>query len=385
MKPPPMPDAAQDDLLNSHARKRTRRWRRRSRRPPPGSPPGTLVAPAEPVSPVVRLMVYDRERLEERTLGAGDDLALAPAAGQVMWIDVQGLGDLDLMRRLGERFGLHPLVLADLVHVNQRAKVEAYENHLFIVLRMVHQDEHLWTEQLSLILGDGIVLTFQERPGDCFDPVRERLRRGAQGRLRSAGPDYLAYALLDALIDSYFPVLEHHGEVLDAMEREMIEATQAGQIARIHGLKRDLLELRRALWPLREVMSNLLREDVALIGAATRLFLRDCADHVFQLMDMVEIDREVASGLLDLHLSSVSMRMNEIMKVLTVIATIFIPLGFIAGVYGMNFDREASPFNMPELYWYYGYPFALALMLAVAVGLLAYFWRKGWLGGRGES
>ena len=372
------------DLANSRAKKRARRWRRLSRRPPPGSPPGTLVVPAEPVTPVVRMMVYDRDRLEECTADAAGELPLADALGQVRWIDVQGLGDLDLMRRIGERFGLHPLVLADLVHVNQRAKVEAYENQLFVVLRMVHLDERLWTEQLSLILGEGFVLTFQERPGDCFDPVRERLRR-AQGRLRAAGADYLAYALLDALIDSYFPVLEHQGELLEAMEREVVETTEAGQITRIHALKRDLLEVRRALWPLREVMSQLLREDVALIGAGTRLFLRDCADHVFQLMDMVEIDREVASSLLDLHLSSVSMRMNEIMKVLTIIATIFIPLGFIAGVYGMNFDPEVSPLNMPELHWYFGYPFALALMLAVAVGLLEYFRRKGWLGGRGED
>jgi magnesium transporter len=364
------------------ARKRARRGRRGHRRPPPGSPPGTLVAPAEPVRPVVRMMVYDRARLEEHKADIVDEVVLAEAPGRVMWIDVQGLGDLDLMRRIGARFGLHPLVLADLVHVNQRAKVEAYDDQLFVVLRMVHLDERLWTEQLSLVLGDGFVLTFQERAGDCFDPVRERLRRG-QGRLRAAGADYLAYALLDALIDSYFPVLEQQGEVLEAMEREVVEATRADQITRIHALKRDLLELRRALWPLREVMSQLMREDVALIGAHTRLFLRDCADHVFQLMDMVEIDREVASSLLDLHLSNVSMRMNEIMKVLTIIATIFIPLGFIAGVYGMNFDPAVSPLNMPELDWYFGYPFALALMLAVALGLLGYFRRKGWLGGRG--
>jgi len=372
--------------MSSHKKKRRdRRWHRHSRRPPPGSPPGTLVAPVEPEHPVVHAMIYDREALAERALAPGDDLTLAPAAGQVLWIDVQGLGDLELMRRLGERFDLHPLVLADLVHVNQRAKVEAYEKHLFIVLRMVHQeDDHLWTEQLSLILGENFVLTFQEGPGDCFDPVRARLRR-AHGRLRAAGADYLAYALLDALIDSYFPVLEHQGELLEEIERDVIEAPDAGHIARIRSFKRDLQELRRALWPLREAMAHLLHEEVALIGADTRLFLRDCADHVFQLMDMVEIDREIASSLIDLHLSSLSMRMNEVMKVLTIIATIFIPLGFIAGVYGMNFDPEASPFNMPELDWYYGYPLALALMLAVAGGLLAYFRRKGWLGGRGDG
>lgn len=372
----------QDDLLAGHARRRTQFWRRRSKRPPPGSPPGTLVAAEEPVAPTIRTIVYDQERIEERTLAAGEELALAPAPGEVMWIDVQGLGNLTLVRRLGECFGLHPLVVADLVHVNQRAKVEAYEDHLFIVLRMVHLDDQLWTEQLSLVLGEGFVLTFQERPRDCFDPVRARLRR-AHGRLRASAADYLAYALLDALIDSYFPVLERQGEMLEEMERDVIEEPEPLHITRIRSFKRDLLELRRALWPLREAMTHLQRDDVALISAETRLFLRDCADHVFQLMDMVEIDREVASGLIDLHLSSLSMRMNEIMKVLTIIATIFIPLGFIAGVYGMNFDHAISPFNMPELHWYFGYPLALGLMLAVAGGLLAYFRRKGWLGGRG--
>ncbi|HEX5794927.1 MAG TPA: magnesium/cobalt transporter CorA [Geminicoccaceae bacterium] len=358
------------------------RFRRLAHRPPAGSPPGTLVSPAaEAVPTTIRAITYGPERLAEQTLAAVADLDRLEPEGLVTWIDVQGLGSLDLLRALGQRLGLHALTLADIVHVNQRAKLETYESHLFIVVRMPHLDDRLWTEQLSLIVGDGLVVTFQERAGDCFDPVRERLRQ-SKGRLRGQGADYLAYALLDALIDSYFPLLERYGEALDVMEQQVVEAPAADHITRIHGLKRDMLELRRALWPMRELMSQLLREDVAFIGAGTRPFLRDCADHVFQLMDVVEIDREVASSLIDLHLSSVSMRMNEIMKVLTIIATIFIPLGFIAGVYGMNFDRAASPFNMPELGWYLGYPFALALMLAVALGLLAYFRRKGWLGAR---
>jgi magnesium transporter len=358
------------------------RFRRLAHRPPAGSPPGTLVAPpAEAVPTTIRLMAYGPEQLDERVLDALSDLDRPQAGAAVTWIDVQGLGTLDLLRALGQRFGLHPLALADIAHVNQRAKVEDYEDHLFVIVRMPHLDDRIWTEQLSLIIGAGVVVTFQERAGDCFDPVRERLRQG-KGRIRSKGADYLAYTLLDALIDSYFPLLERYGEMLEVMEQEVVEAPAGDHITRIHGLKRDMLELRRALWPMREVMSHLMREDLALIGAATRPFLRDCADHVFQLMDVVEIDREVASSLIDLHLSSVSMRMNEIMKVLTIIATIFIPLGFVAGVYGMNFDRAASPFNMPELGWYFGYPFALGLMLAVAVALLAYFWRKRWIGAR---
>ena len=240
----------------------------------------------------------------------------------------------------------------------------------------------MWTEQLSLVVGKDFVLTLQERPGDCFDPVRARLRQDPS-RMRTHGADYLAYALLDALIDSYFPVLEHFGEALENSGAGGRGAAGPGPGRRASTrLKRDLLELRRALWPLREIMSHLLRDETPFIGAATRVYLRDCDDHVFQLMDMLEIDREVASGLMDLHLSSVSLRTNEIMKVLTIIATIFIPLGFIAGVYGMNFKPEVSPWNMPELDWYFGYPFALGLMLAVALGLLGYFWRKGWIGRR---
>jgi magnesium transporter len=354
------------------------------RRPPPGSAPGTLVAPPkEAPPPSIKMIAYAPERLEERPLAAVSELDRPADPFPVTWIDVQGLGDLEIMRAVGRHFRLHPLVLADIVQADQRPKVEAYEEHLFIVVRMPHQGEALWTEQLSLVVGRDFVLTFQERPGDCFDPVRARLRQ-EPSRMRTLGADYLAYALLDALIDSCFPVLEHFGEALDNLERGVVEQPDPGLVLRIHTLKRDFLELRRALWPMREIMSHLLRDDTPFIGAATRVYLRDCADHVFQLMDMLEIDRELASGLMDLHLSSVSLRANEIMKVLTIIATIFIPLGFIAGVYGMNFKPEVSPWNMPELSWYFGYPFALGLMLALALGLLAYFWRKGWIGGRGS-
>ena len=200
--------------------------------------------------------------------------------------------------------------------------------------------------------------------------------------MRGRGVDYLAYALIDALVDSYFPILENYGELIEGLEEQVIAQPEPARVARIQRLRRELLEIRRALWPQREVLSALLREDTPCIAPGTRVFLRDCADHTAQLLDMVEIHREVTSGLLDLHLSSLSTRMNEIMKVLTIIATIFIPLGFIAGLYGMNFDRKVSPLNMPELGWRFGYPFALALMLAVALAMLAYFWRSGWIGTR---
>jgi magnesium transporter len=329
------------------------------------------------------LFAYDAGRLVEHHDATLADIDERAAGLSKIWVDVQGLADLELIRGVGERYGLHLLTVADVVHVHQRPKLEGHDDHLFIVLRLPDRTERLLTEQLSIVLGRNFVLTFQERPGDCFDPVRERLRRPSSA-LRERGGDYLAYALIDALVDSYFPILEGYGEQIEALEEQVIARPEPARVVQIQRLRRELLEVRRALWPQREVLSALLREDTPCIAPGTRVFLRDCADHTSQLLDMVEIHREVASGLLDLHLSSVSMRMTEVMKVLTIIATIFIPLGFIAGLYGMNFDTEVSPFNMPELEWRFGYPFALALMLAVALGMLAYFWRNGWLGGRRE-
>lgn len=330
------------------------------------------------------LFAYDGSRLVEHHGATLADIEGRAAGLPRIWVDVQGLAGVELIRALGERYGLHPLTVADVVHVHQRPKLESHDDLLFIVLRLPDRTGGLVTEQLSILLGRDFVLTFQERPGDCFDPVRERLRRPG-GALRERGVDYLAYALIDALVDSYFPILESYGELIEALEEQVIAQPEPARVARIQRLRRELLEIRRALWPQREVLSALLREDTPCIAPGTRVFLRDCADHAAQLLDMVEIHREVASGLLDLHLSSLSTRMNEIMKVLTIIATIFMPLGFIAGLYGMNFDPEASPFNMPELHWRFGYPFALALMLAVALGMLAYFWRKGWIGTRRDG
>jgi magnesium transporter len=230
---------------------------------------------------------------------------------------------------------------------------------------------------MTLIVCDRFVLTFQERPGDCFDPVRERLRSGL-GRIRSAGSDYLAYALIDMLIDSYFPLLESYGQRTEQIEERVLTNPAPTHIGEIHLLKRELLDLRHAIWPLRDVLSALLRDDIPIIKKATRIYLRDCADHAFQLMDILEVYREIASGLVDLHLSSLSNRMNEVMKVLTVIATIFIPMTFIAGVYGMNFDRT-SPFNLPELSWRYGYVFALTLMAGSAAFIVSLLYRRGWI------
>jgi magnesium transporter len=238
-------------------------------------------------------------------------------------------------------------------------------------------EEKLASEQISIIFGPNYVLTLQEVPGDSFDPVRERIRHG-KGRIRGRGSDYLAYALIDALTDEFFPVLEHFGERVEALEDALLERPGPATLHEIHDIKRELLALRRAAWPERELLNAMMRNDSELITADTKIYLRDCYDHVVQAMDMIETYRELASGMLDVYLSSVSNRMNEVMKVLTIIATIFIPLTFIAGIYGMNFDPDRSPLNMPELRWYYGYPFSLALMAVVALALVYYFRRKGW-------
>jgi magnesium transporter len=357
------------------------RRRRREHRPSPGEPPGTL-SPAPYARPTsLHLIAYDADRVIEHQSQEVTEIEKRARGVAKVWIDVEGLRDVDTIRELGQRYSLHPLTLEDIVQVVQRPKVDVYDGYLFVVLRLPRLDKGLATEQLAVVLGDDFVLTFGERPGECFDAVRRRLGQ-PHSRMRARGVDYLAYALIDALIDAYFPILERYGERIDELEEEVVDRSSDGMVSQIHGLRRAVMELRRAIWPLREVLNVLTREGTPYIEAETRVFLRDCSDHVSQLLDMIEIDREVTSNLLDLHLSSLSARMNEIMKVLTIIATIFIPLGFFVGLYGMNFDPDVSPYNMPELRWYYGYPYALLVMAAMAFGMLAYFWAKGWIGGR---
>lgn len=357
-----------------------RREGRPRRRTPVGASPGTLVRDPAALKPIVSLIAYGPERLEEKKIT--NVAALRDYVGRwpVVWVNVDGLGDLELVHALGAMFGLHRLALEDVVNTHQRPKAEDYDDHIFIATRMVAAGGPLATEQFTLFLGRDYVLTFQERPGDCFDAVRQRLRLD-RGHIREQKPDYLAYALLDAIIDGFFPVLEKYGERLEGLEDRVMAEPSAQQVPEIHALKRDLLNLRRAIWPQREMISGLTRGDSDHVGEQTRLYLRDCYDHTIQLMDLLETYREVATGLVDVYLSSQSARMNEIMKMLTIIATIFIPLGFIASLYGMNFDSARSPWNMPELEWRYGYFYALGVMSAVAGGLLYYFRRKGWIGG----
>lgn len=356
--------------------------RQRRRRTPPGSSPGTLLVDPEAPPPSLRVMAYGPEGLDEAAPRTVAELQPLLGRRPVTWVDVAGLGDAAVLEQLGALFGLHRLALEDVINTHQRPKLERYEGHHFLVLRMPDAPSGnglLGTEQLALFFGPGFVLSFQERPGDCFDPVRKRLRDG-QGRGRAAGPDWLVYALVDAVVDSCFPVVEVAGERLDALEDDVLAGRAPDLVPRIHCVRRDLLALRRGLWPLREVVSALQREEEGAMAPETRLYLRDVYDHVINLLDMLENLREIGAGLMELHLSATSHRLNEVMKVLTVISTIFIPLTFVAGVYGMNFDPDASPLNMPELRWSWGYPFALAVMAATAVALLAFFRRRGWVG-----
>ena len=351
---------------------------RRPRRNPPGAQPGIISPdPASP-RPSIRATVYEREAHREFAVTAEQELPAFGQSGPVVWVDVEGLGDAEWIRALGRHFGLHHLALEDVVNTHQRPKLEPYDDLYFLVTRMPHRADGMHTEQLSLFLGPGFVLTFQEFPGDCLEPVRKRLR-DPHSRLRREGADFLAYSLLDAIVDDYFPYLDHISDELDKLEPESLERPIPDTPARIHRLRRDLLTIRRAVAPLREAINALIRDGSDSVSEYTRLHLRDCHDHTYQILDLVDTHREIAAGLLDVHLSMVNNRMNEIMKVLTIIATLFIPLTFLAGVYGMNFDPETSPWNMPELGMRYGYPAVVVLMLAVIGAELLLFWRLGWL------
>lgn len=358
----------------------------RKRKPPPGARPGEMAIPKDSPRPKIHVTEYGADRIEERDVADVAELAAlrdrvgaAGGGGGVRaWIDVQGFGDEPTLRKIGEIFAIHPLALADVVNVPQRPKTETYEGHLLFVGQMVRcvGADKIETEQVSIILGARVVLTFQERADnqDCFDPIRARLRSG-NGLMRTLGPDYLAYALIDVLIDAYYPVVEALGETLDALEDEVIGHPTRTSLARLTRARRSLLVLHRMIWPQREAISALLRDGGSFIEEPVRPYLRDCYDHAFQIIDVVETYREMAVGIMDIYLSSVSNRLNEVMKVLTVMSSVFIPLTFIVGIYGMNFER------MPELGSRWGYPAVWIVMIAVAGTLLVYFRRRGWIGG----
>ncbi|MFK7962209.1 MAG: magnesium/cobalt transporter CorA [Phycisphaerales bacterium] len=342
-----------------------------------GTSPGTLAVDPDALSSEISVIGFGPEGMEEADLADASEIDAHCARWPVVWINVNGLGDESTLRDIADRFSLHPLALEDVVNVPQRAKVEPYDEHLFVVARMIEAGGGIATEQVSIFVGDGFVLTFQERPGDSFGQVRTRIRKGLR-RIRTAGSDYLAYALIDALIDGFFPAVEAYGDRLEALEEEVLANPEGQFSGTIHAIKRDLLVIRRALSPHRELLHSLIRDESEFVSADTHVYLRDCLDHTIQLLDTLETYREISSGLLDVHLATVSNRMNEVMKVLTIFAAIFIPLSFIVGLYGMNFNQD-SPWNMPELQWRYGYPVLVCVLGGVAAGLLYSFRRKRWI------
>ncbi|MCW4009852.1 MAG: magnesium/cobalt transporter CorA [Candidatus Bathyarchaeota archaeon] len=342
-----------------------------------GLPPGTVVYVGKQKTEKTRIrsISYDDTHFEEKENKKIDETFDSANKEGVTWINVDGLQRVDVIEKIGKHFNLHPLTLEDIANTEQRPKMEDFGHYIYVVLRMLRYDQQgneIISEQLSLILNSNLVLSFQESEGDVFDTVRERLRN-EKGKIRKMGADYLLYALIDAVVDNYFAVLEKLGEKIEDIEDQVIANPEPATVQVVHNLKRQSIALRKYVWPLREVVNGLERCESGLISKATGIYLRDVYDHTIQVIDSVETFRDVLSGMLDIYLSSVSNRMNEVMKVLTIIATIFIPLTLVAGIYGMNFTY------MPELSAQWGYPLVLLAMVLIAVVMLAYFKKRKWI------
>jgi magnesium transporter len=323
----------------------------------------------------ITIIDYDEAHLQEKEVKNVEECFPFKDKPTVTWINVDGIHDIKLIEQIGRHFDMHPLIPEDIVNTAQRPKYEDFGGYFFIVLKMLFYDEQAGettSEQVSLIVGSNFVISFQEKEGDVFNPIRDRIRN-AKGRIRKMGADYLAYALIDAIVDHYFIILERFGEKIENTEGELVLNPTPETLQVIHKLKREMIFLRKSVWPLREVISGLQRSESALIHKSTVIFLRDVYDHTIQVIDTIETFRDMTSGMLDIYLSSISNKMNEVMKVLTIIATIFIPLTFIAGIYGMNFRY------MPELGWRFGYVMVWAIIFVVAILMMIYFKRKRWL------
>ena len=347
---------------------------------PPGTPPGTLLNDSLTEQITIHLVDYTPQEFLELELENPADCHPYLERDSITWVHVQGVARAETVRELGGLFGLHPLALEDVINTGQRPKADSYDEQIFVVMNLPSVDEegNIDTSQVSIFLGHNFLISFHHGEGMPFEPVLNRLRKHS-GKIRERHADYLLYALLDVIIDRGFPVLEYLSEYIEELEEELLEQPDKQTMARIHHLKRELLFLRRMLWPQREVINILVREEQSQINAATRPYLRDCYDHTIQIIDLIEVYREMSASMLDVYLSSLSNRMNEVMKVLTVIATIFIPLTFIVGVYGMNFGNKTdSPWAMPELNWSYGYPLLWLVMIAIAGGMVLYFKRRNW-------
>ncbi len=347
---------------------------------PPGTPPGTLIERPREISSRLRIQLVDYSASDCRV---HEDISVDACRASLKnecntWIHVEGHPTEAAMRELGDAFGLHPLALEDVLNTGQRPKLEEFEDQLFIVLAMPVQTDHrVEVSQLSLFLGTNYLLSFHEGDFEPFRPLLKRLQDTAS-RLRRRGTDFLLYSLVDIAIDQGFPVLDHFGTRLEDLEERILQTSGSAPLTDIHATRRELILLRRMLWPQREVLNQLLRQE-HLVQEETHIYLRDCYDHSIQVIELVETYRDMTGSMLEIYLSAVSNRMNEVMRVLTMIATVFIPLSFIVGIYGMNFDRGASPWNMPELGWRYGYPLLWGVMIAVVVTMLYYFRRRDWL------
>ncbi len=342
-----------------------------------GLPPGSLVyiGDKEAEEANISVIEYDENEFHERTFKQIRECFTFKNKTSVTWIDVDLVHQVELIEKIGECYGFHPLVLEDILNTDQRPKLEDFGEYLYLVLRVIScngKNDGIVSEQVSIILGPNYLISFQERELGIFNGVRERIRNG-KGRLRKSGADYLAYALLDTIIDNYFVVLEKLGERIEILEEQLVTNPTPAVLQSMHSLKRDMIFLRKSIWPLREVIATPGRGESALVCESTRVYLRDVYDHTIQVIDTLETFRDMLSGMLDIYLSSISNRLNEVMKVLTIIATIFIPLTFIVGVYGMNFKY------MPELEWRWGYPMVMLAMLVVVLGMVVYFRKKRWI------
>lgn len=341
-----------------------------------GQPPGTLVHVGEQRSEntTLTLVRYNQDLYSEQVLAQVADLDRNALPDQVLWCQIKGVHDAAVVQELGEMFQLHPLVMEDILNTDQRPKLEIHEHFLYIVVKTLEFDTHIneaRTEQISLVLGDGFLLSFQEGTEELFQGVRNRLSAGR--RLRAQRADYLAYTLIDTLVDNYFVLLEKFGDNVELLEEELLNNPSPATLAKIHHYKREMLLLRKAVWPLREVLVSLSRDENDLVTSDTQVYVRDVYDHTIHIMDSIDTIRDLLAGMLDLYISSVSNHMNEIMKVLTIFASIFMPLTFIAGIYGMNFQ------NMPELRMPWGYPIVMGVMITIGVSLVAFFRWKKWL------
>lgn len=341
-----------------------------------GLAPGTLIHVGEQKveHSSISFIDYDAKNLTHEKDVPLERCQTIKTSPTVSWINLDGIHDVTELEAFGKAFDLHPLALEDILNTAHRPKIEEFENYLLIILKMLHFDEEtsqIQTEQISLVLTENNVLSFQEKPGDVFDGVRDRLKRKS-GRIRQRGPDYLTYALFDSIVDSYFHILEKIADRLEVLEKELISQPTQETLQQVHHFKGQLILLRKSVWPLRELVNSMLQDESPLIDETTNVFLRDLHDHCIQILDTLESFRETASGLVDLYMSSISHRMNEVMQVLTIMASLFIPLTFVAGIYGMNFEA------MPELKWRWGYPMVWAIMLGCSAGMLIYFKKKKW-------